>query len=275
VTNCDTRQQLYNRGDCGSFADVQLPLERITTLHGFFFDLDPGLLRPGNPLFPPDDDPKRFFDLVRAVLDRHPLGRVAEVRATGTGLHVITWLDPPVELSTAAAQAKWGSFVRTVQMTLPTDLHAPGITGLTRAVGSTNSKNGAVVEVLRGGTPVAATAVEEFMARLDRAPFKEIGTVLLGGTGVDPCPVCLGQGSRLDVLDHVGMCYSCGKVKLARLLDTIYAPLAKAGGDETTPAAGEQVTAVPTTPARKARAKGGKAAGRKARKSAAGRAKAD
>jgi hypothetical protein len=157
-------------------------------------------------------------------------------------------------------------------LVLPTDPNAPGITGLTRAVGSTNSKNGAVVEVLRAGKAVAAGAVEEFVARLAKAPFKEIATVLLGDTRV-PCPVCLNENSRLDVLDHVGVCYAgCGKVKLEQLFDSVYAPLPRAGGDNASPAREvNQQEATPTTPARKARAKGGKAAG----KSAAGRAKAD
>jgi hypothetical protein len=272
------REQLYNQRESGTFAVVQLPLERITTLYGFFFDLDPGLYRHGNPLFPPDDDPRRFFELVRHVLDRHPLARDAEVRATGTGLHVIVWLVPPVELGTAAAQARWAAYVRAVQATLPTDPNAPGITGLTRAVGSTNSKNGAVVEVLRAGKPVAAKAVEEFVARLARAPFREVASVLLGDTRVSPCPVCRGEGSRLDVLDRVGMCYgACGKLELGQLLDRVYAPLDQAGADRTQPAkeVNQQAAATPTTPARKARAKGGKGAGRKARKSAVGRAKAD
>jgi hypothetical protein len=256
---------------------VQLPLERITTLHAFFFDLDPGLYRPGNPLFPPDNDPKRFFELVRLVLDRHPLARDAEVRATGTGLHAIVWLAPQVELGTAAAQARWAAYVRAVQATLPTDPNAPGITGLTRAVGSTNSKNGAVVEVLRAGKPVTARAVEEFADRLTRAPFREVASVLLGDVRLSPCPVCLGESSRLDVLDHVGVCYAgCGKVKLEQLFDRVYAPLPRAGGDNAPPAREvNQQEATPTTPARKAKAKGGKRAGRKVSKSAVGRAKAD
>jgi hypothetical protein len=278
VTNQDLREQLYNERKAGTFAEVQLPLERITTLYGFFFDLDPGLLRPGNPLFPPGDGPKCFFDRVRHVLDRHPLARDAQVRATGTGLHLIVGLDPPVQLGTAAAQDRWASYVRAVQMTLPTDPNAPGITGLTRAVGSTNSKNGAVVEVLRAGKPVTPRAVEEFVDRLTRAPFREVASVLLGDTRVSPCPVCLGEGSRLGVLDRVGMCYgACGKLELAQLVDSVYAPLAQAGAAGTPPAkeVNQQAAATPTTPARKARAKGGKGAGRRGKKSAAGRAKAD
>ncbi len=273
MTSKDLREQLYNRRECGTFAEIQLPAERITTLHGIVFDLDPKLYRPGNPLFPPDDDPRRFFDLVRPVLDRHPLARDAEVRMTGTGLHAIVWLDPPAQLCTAAAQARWGAYVRAVQATLPTDPNAPGITALTRAVGSVTTKSGRAVEVLRAGNPVTAKAVEEFVARLARAPFREVATVLLGDTQVSPCPICL--TSRLDVLDHVGMCYAgCGKVKLDQLFDSVYAPLPRAGGDNT-PSAREsnQLTAVTTTPLR--RAKVGKAAGRKGKKAAAGRAKAD
>jgi hypothetical protein len=277
MSNQDLREQLYNERKAGTFAEVQLPRERITTLHGFFFDLDPKLYRPGNPLFPPGDDPKRFFDLIRPVLDRHPLARDAEVRASGTGLHVITWIAPPVELGTAAAQARWAAYVRAVQATLPTDPNAPGITALTRAVGGVNTKSGRAVEVLRAGKPVAAGAVEEFVARLAKAPFKEVASVLLGDTRVSPCPVCRGEGARLDVLDHVGVCYAgCGRVKLEQLFDSVYAPLPRAGGDNAPPAREvNQQEATPTTPARKARAKGGKGAGRKARKSAAGRAEAD
>jgi hypothetical protein len=84
MTNLDIREQLYNEQGTGTLPEVQLPLERITTLHGFLFDLDPGLYRPGNSLFPPAADPKDVHDLIRPVLDRHPLARSAEVRSSGT-----------------------------------------------------------------------------------------------------------------------------------------------------------------------------------------------
>jgi hypothetical protein len=226
----DAREQLYNDRRIGPVGEVQLPAERITTLHGIMFDLDPGLYRPGNTLLPPHHDPRAFYEQVAPVLGRHPLARSAEVRVSGTGLHVIVLLDPPVELASAAAQRYWDTVVRAVQCTLPADPNAPGITALTRAVGSTNSKNGATVEVLRRGEPVAPQVVEQFLTRVAQAPFREVATILLGGERVQPCPVCQGEDSRLDVLDHVGICYrACGKVRLAQLFDCVYAGTHQAG----------------------------------------------
>jgi hypothetical protein len=126
MTNQDLREQLVNGRETGTFAEVQLPRERVTTLHGILLDLDPQLYRPGNPVFPPAADPRAFFEQVRPVLDRHPLARHAEVRKTGTGLHAIVLLDPPAELHTAADQARWDALVRAVQCTLPVDPNARG-----------------------------------------------------------------------------------------------------------------------------------------------------
>jgi endogenous inhibitor of DNA gyrase (YacG/DUF329 family) len=226
MENHDVREQPFNEGKTGSFAETQLPRERIVRLHGIVVDLDPGLYRPGNLIFTPDDDPRTFYEKIKPVLARHPLARSAEVRLTGTGLHLIIRLDPPAELESAADQRHWHSVVGTVQHTLPGDPNAPGLTALTRAVGSVNCKNGAVVELLRPGEPVTPRAVEEFAARVAQAQFKEIALVLLGGLRAQPCPVCKSEGSRLDVRDHAGMCYGrCGKVTLARLLDCVYAPM--------------------------------------------------
>ena len=245
MMNQDAREQLVNDRKVGTFGQVQLPLERITKLHGIVLDLDPGLYIPGNPFFPPADDPEAFFRNIESVLDHHPLAGVAEVRMTGTGLHVIIPLDPPVELKDAGAQRRWDALVRTLQCTLPVDPNAPGITALTRPVGSVNSKNGATVRVLRPGQPVAARAVEEFVARVDKARFKEVAVVLLGRSRVSPCPVCQREGSRLDVLDRAGMCYTCGKITLDQLLDRIYAPLPQPA-KERTPAAVKNAGATAT-----------------------------
>jgi hypothetical protein len=223
--NRDRREQLYNQRLTGSFGEVQMPLECITTLHGFMIDLDPSLYRPDNPFFPPDKNPKSFLKKITPVLNRHPLGRFAEARQSGTGLHVIVWLEPAVELATAAERARWNTIVRTVQCTLPADHHAPGITAVTRAVHSINSKNNAVVEVLRPGQPVAAQTVEQFVTRVQQAPFKEVAIALFGSPRVRPCPICQREGSQLDVCDQFGTCYgSCGKVTLGKVLNSIYAP---------------------------------------------------
>jgi hypothetical protein len=221
--NVDLREALSNDRPVGLAGVIQVPTERITTLHGFLLDFDPKLYVPGNPLFPPAEDPVAFFEGIRGVLERHPIVQHAEIRASGTGLHAIVRLEPAVELGTADEQERWAALVRAVQCSLLADPDAPGITALTRAVGSVNSKNGATVTVLKEGQAVAPKAVEEFVARLVAAPFKEVAFPLLGAMRVSPCPLCGKEGSRLDVLDFVGKCYGgCSKVTLGQLYDMIF-----------------------------------------------------
>jgi hypothetical protein len=221
----DMREALYNDQAKGPAYKIQLPLERVTTLRGILSDLDPKWLIPGNPIFPPADTPKAFYEGIRLVLDRHPLARFAEVRASGTGLHLILWLRPAVELRSTAEQQYWDHIVRAVQRTLPVDPDMPGMTALTRPVGAINTKNGAVVEVLNAGTAIEPAAVQAFMSRLVQAPFREVACILLGEERVQPCPVCLGAGTRLDVLDRVGLCYGgCSKVTGDRLFERILMP---------------------------------------------------
>lgn len=221
----DDREALYNDRPTGPADKIQVPAERITTLHGFMIDLDPALLAPDNTWFPPADSPRAFHEAIRPVLDRHPLARNAEVRASGTGLHLVVHLDPAVELRSAADQQRWKAIVEAAQSTLPGDPVAPGITGLTRPVGSVNSKNGAVVEVLDPGEPVNPSRVVEFVDGLAKAPFKVVATILLGSDRVRPCPSCLGESSRLDVLDQFGRCYGgCSEVTPEQLFDLIYRP---------------------------------------------------
>jgi hypothetical protein len=109
---------------------------------------------------------------------------------------------------------------------LPVDPNAPGITALTRAVGSINSKNGAVVEVLEPGEPINPSRVIAFLDALVKAPFKTVAMILLGREHIQRCPICRCDGTHLNVLDYAGICYGhCGKVTLASVFDTIYKPL--------------------------------------------------
>jgi hypothetical protein len=230
----DERESLWNENATGPAERIQLPLERITTLRGILFDLDPGLLAPGNQLFAPADEPRVFFASVEPALNRHALARNAEVRSSGTGLHLIVWLSPAVELKTEGEQRYWDAAVKAAQRTLPIDPDMPGVTALTRPVGSVNGKNGARVEALRQGTPVAPAEVEEFVRRVRAAPFKEIALPLVGGPRAMPCPVCRKPDSRLDVLDRVGNCYGgCSKVTGEALLGVVYRAAEPDGQDET------------------------------------------
>ena len=222
----DSREQLWNEGLTGPAGLIQVPTERITRLRGILFDLDPTKLAAENPWFPPADDPVEFHAKIKHVLQRHPLARHAEIRLSGTGLHGIIWLAPPVELTSAAEQKKWATVVRAVQCSLPVDPNAPGITALTRPIGSINSKNGAVVEVAEPGEPIDAACVIAFVEGLARAPFKTVAMILLGSEHLQPCPICRRDGTHLDILDRAGKCHGhCGNVNLARVLDTIYKPL--------------------------------------------------
>src|SRR5262249_53076581 len=159
TTDNDIRQALFNDQAQGPAARIQVPREGITTLRGILLDLDPDRLVAGNPYFPPATDPRAFYAGVNPVLQRHPLARNAEVRATGTGLHLIVWLEPAVELHSEAEQRRWAALVEAVQCSLPTDPQCPGITALTRPVGSGNIKNGATLELLPAGTPGTPQAV--------------------------------------------------------------------------------------------------------------------
>jgi hypothetical protein len=231
-TNVDLREQLFNDRLQGPVTQIQIPAERVTTLHGIMADIDPGILRPGNPWFPPAATPRDFHDAIRHVLDRHPLIAHAEVRASGTGLHVITWLDPPVELHSAAQQRYWDGIYDVVRASLPSDPNAPGITALTRPIGSVNGKNGATVECLRAGRPVQPTDVEAFAQRLVAAPFREVAQIFFGAERVSPCPICERDGSGLNAMDSLGKCYRCGNVGIERVFNVVYRPEPKEAGPD-------------------------------------------
>ena len=127
--------------------------------------------------------------------------------------------------ATDGQRRRWDGIVRAVQAMLPVDPHQPGITGLTRALGSTNSKHDAVVERLKVGKPVPVDRVEHLFEQMSRSPFRTVMLVLLGAERIRPCPVCEQAGTTLSAGDFVGFCYgSCGKVKLAQLYDLFLAP---------------------------------------------------
>jgi hypothetical protein len=217
----DMREALYNGGDKGVAGRIQVPLERITSLGGFVIDLDPHLIRADSAMFTPSEDSTTFLAQIGPVLDRHPLLRYAEVRASGNGLHLLVLIDPPVDLRTRGEQLYWDAMVKIIRGTVPADPQAPGITALTRAVGSVNGKNSRPVVRLKEGRPVDQEEVIRFATEVARAPFRTVAEILLGDERVDCCPLCLQDG--LTVYDREGRCYRCGKVSLDRLLKAIFA----------------------------------------------------
>jgi hypothetical protein len=198
----------------------------ITSLRGILIDVDPDRFHKSVLPFVVTTDPIGLYEtIVRPMLARHPVLGKAEVRVSGRGLHILLWLDPPVEFLSHAERQRWAAVVKVIQCLLPSDPDCPGITALTRPIGSINAKNKVTVKQLQKGKPVTA---EEITALFDEArsrPFRTVARILLGTDRLSPCPVCKGDGTRMDALDHAGKCYGgCGKVKLRQLYDLYLKP---------------------------------------------------
>jgi hypothetical protein len=147
-------------------------------------------------------------------------------------MHVLIWFAEPLVFATDGQRRRWAGIVQAVQAVLPIDPDQPGITALTRPLGSVNGKNGATVTRLKEGKPVPAERVEDLFDRLRRAPFRTVMRVLLGTERVAPCPVCRADGTSLAAMDYAGRCYgACGTVKLGRLYEVFLVPRKPAGNN--------------------------------------------
>jgi hypothetical protein len=217
----DFREQPFNTRSTGPITRVQFSQETITALHGVVFDIDLNLFRDDAPNVTPGAGPEQFHErTLRPWLDRHPVLARAEVRDSGRGLHVLLWFDQPVVFENESERQRWAGIVKVVQAALPIDPDQPGITALTRPIGSTNGKTGRPVTCLQPGSPVPVGDVLELYERMVWQPFRTVMGILLGGDRINPCPVCRAEGTSLSALDYVGQCYgSCGKVKIEDLYD--------------------------------------------------------
>jgi len=219
VGQVDWREQTFNDGLTGPVEKVSTSQDLITQLRTVMADVDVKYLNPklfdsGTGTFAS----RLYHQTVCHWLDRHPLGKKAEVRNTGSGLHVLFHLEPVVVFGSTADRDLWAAVVRAMQNTLPCDPNAPGLTALTRPIGSTNSKTNRKVKQLRPGEPIAPEEVLQFVDELRRRPFATVAGILYGADRITPCPVCNANGSTLAALDRVGRCYArCGTVKLAQL----------------------------------------------------------
>jgi hypothetical protein len=215
----DWREQTFNDGLTGSIEQVSTPHDLIVQLRTPMIDIDPQYLVPT--LFDSGKGSyasRLYHQTVCHWLDRHPLWKKAEVRSTGSGLHVLFHLEPIVVFCNTADRDMWAAVVRAVQNTLPSDPNAPGLTALTRPLGSVNSKNDRKVKQLRPGEPITPEEVLQFVDGLRRRPFATVASILYGADRITPCPACKADGSTLAALDRVGRCYArCGTVKLAQL----------------------------------------------------------
>ncbi len=225
TTNVDLREALFNDGAIGPIGSIQVSTERIVSLRGIMFDLDPDLFLQGGLLAAIPQDAAEFYrETIKPMLDRHPVLKKAEVRMTGRGLHVILRFTKPVEFTKPGEQEEWAGIVEVVQTALPIDPGQPGITATTRAVGSINGKNGATVELLEKGSPVTEKEVRALCKEMCEQPFRTVMSVFTDNERVQPCPVCKKPESALAAGKHAGSCYGCGTVHLEKLYDLVLAP---------------------------------------------------
>jgi hypothetical protein len=227
----DHREQLCNERETGPINTVSLPLVNITRIHGISFDLDINLFRTDGPVPLPLGSVEEFTEqTLKPMLARHPALRGAEIRDSGRNVHAILWFDQSVVLDSDAERDRWKAIVEIIQAALPIDPDMPGITNLTRPVGSINGKTGRPVRILKAGTPVPVAEILKLHDQMLRAPFKTISGILFGSDWISPCPSCGVAGTMLKALDRDGRCYgSCGKVQLERLYDAFLVPRALAG----------------------------------------------
>jgi len=229
----DERLQLFNEQLRGSIHDVSVAEAAITSLHGILLDFDPDRLHPNAASRADRDDPKRLWaNVVEPWMQRHPVFAKARVVASGRGLHAILRFSSAVDFTSECEREYWAAVVQVVQKLLPTDPDCPGITALTRPLGSVNGKNGETVRLLDAGQPVNPDEVLALCADVVARPFAIVAGLLFSSKRITPCPVCQVDSSRLDILDQVGMCYGgCGKVQIGQLFDLFLQPRpAKKGG---------------------------------------------
>src|SRR5262249_12037391 len=161
--------------------------EMITSVRGIPLDFDPKLFRPERLSAKARKDPALFSKtLVRTWLRRHPVLTKAERRVSGQGIHAILWFDRPVEFATESDRQRWPAIIKVIQRLLPTDPDSPGITALTRPIGSVNSKNGTNVRTLFKGEPVSAAEVLGLFEEARAKPFRTVTTLLFGSEWVTP-----------------------------------------------------------------------------------------
>lgn len=226
VSTEDMRESLCNEREEGAITKVSLPEDRITSLHGIVFDIDVDLYQESRLIPQPDVRAHVFFEETLVTwLANDPVLAKAEVRYTGRNLHVLLWFDVPLEIRADCDRERWSAIVQVVQAALPIDPNQPGITALTRPIGSRNSKTRQQVAQLKSPTPVS---IEEVMSLYDRMcgqAFRTVFRILNGDDRCVPCPFCDSADSDFVALDRVGQCYAkCGRVGLEKLYHLLLKP---------------------------------------------------
>ena len=222
----DAREQLFNRGESGPISEVQLAAAEIYRLNGIMIDVDPDQFQESSLTPHVPTDPHEFFnEILSPCLKRNSVLSKAEVRNSGTGFHVILFLEDPPQFHTDAERDRWAGIVKVVQASVPSDSDQPHITAVTRPLGSINSKNGAVVKLLQSGELVSQVEVIEFASGMKKKPFNTLLKTMFGSEKATPCPICGVSGRTLSALGQKGKCYGgCGTVQLSQLYDLVLKP---------------------------------------------------
>lgn len=229
----DQREALFNAGRIGTAKEIAVTVAEVTRLNGILLELDIECLRVGPVLKKACRDGHELFaEVGRTWFGNHPLFSKAEVRFSGRGLHGILWLASPIVFDSPRKRELWQQVIRAVQRALPTDPAAPDLLGMTRPIGSINSKTGRHVERLRAGEPVTEAEILSFCDDLHRRGMATVMTVLFGSTTVCPCPKCGDPEQSLAAVSTArttaanvgnrGRCYECGNVTLTDLLELVF-----------------------------------------------------
>jgi hypothetical protein len=240
----DQREALFNGGRIGTASEIAVTVQEATALRGILLEIDLECLRVGPVIKKPLRDGRELFaEVGRTWFHYHPLLRKAEVRFSGRGLHLILWLDKPIQLDSEQKRELWRHVIRAVQRALPTDPAAPDVLAMTRPVGAVNTKNGRRVETLREGQPVSEDEILQFCDDLHHRGMATVLKVLFGSESVCPCPKCgdpeqtlapvASQRSSAREISNRGRCYQCGSVSLVEVIGFVLAgrPKHGVGGD--------------------------------------------
>lgn len=210
-TTCgDERETLCNSSLTGPANNIQYTLEEIVELRGVMVDVDPKYLSASLPWGLALVDPRRLWlGHVQNGLAAVGLLEFAEARLSGTGLHILIWFAEAVPLTSARDRQVWDARIRVLQSLLLGDPHSPGITALTRPVGSINSKNQALVETIHAGQPIAAEQFAIIVDQLAAEPARTVIQYVYGTDRVTPCPYCGGEGTTCSALSRNTLSYGC------------------------------------------------------------------
>ena len=103
--NDDTRELLVKDGRTGPVTAIAIPEAMVTSVRGVLFDIDPKLFAPSAISRAARKKPKVLFqEKISPMLARHPLLAKAQVRSSGTGIHVLLMFGQPIPLSTPAGR---------------------------------------------------------------------------------------------------------------------------------------------------------------------------